>query len=121
MRKSLISLISIIVTVNLSCPAYGQDIFKNNEMTNEMTYESTPDFLNLIPERLDVNFREAIIKHDTTVIKYSNGNFVNIRKYPDINSEIIGQLLYNTNVEVIATYNDWACICMDGGLAFVSN
>ncbi len=121
MRKSLISLISIIVTVNLSCPAYGQDIFKNNEITNEITYESTSDFLDLIPEWLDVNFREVIIKHDTTVIKYSNDNFVNIREYPDINSEIIGQLLYNANVEVIATYNDWACICMDSGLAFVSN
>lgn len=109
-RIFTILIISILSTI-FSYPALGQD-----KIQLQYIYQ---DFSKYILEELDKGFSYLIRINDSTTTKYSTGHNVNVRKYPDTESEILSQLLYNTSVEVIAEYNGWACIGTEDGIAFV--
>lgn len=103
--RNILNILSLMITISLSfySPALGQDKVIG------------------ITEYLDEEFAQLIINYKSTMTNYSNGNFVNIREYPNTESTVLGHLLYNTNVEVIATYNGWSCIITENGIAFVAS
>lgn len=113
MKRILTILIISIISTIFSYPALGQDKTQSQEI-----YQ---DFSKYIPDGLDKGFSYLIRISDSTTTKYSTGHNVNVRRYPDTESEILSQLLYNTSVEVIAEYNGWACIGTEDGIAFVCN
>ncbi|WP_143323076.1 SH3 domain-containing protein, partial [Clostridium sp. HBUAS56010] len=54
-------------------------------------------------------FEEALPYVTDMITKYTQAN-VNIRKEPNINSEIYGQTLLNTTVDVILEIDGWSMI-----------
>lgn len=114
----VVIIVSIFISIICYSPAFGQDIFAdvynidNNTLYNE---EIT------IPDELDDKFCEIVLKSDTITINYSTKNFVNVRKLPSIDSNIVMQIMKNTPVNVIATYNNWSCIILETGIGFVNN
>lgn len=59
-----------------------------------------------------------IVKSQTL---YANKEGVNIRKEPNINSEILGHTLLNTTFEVIGECDGWSTITTEDGYAFIKS
>ncbi len=55
------------------------------------------------------------------VIKYSNSDQVNVRSAPNLESEILDQLLLNTSVEVLSECDEWSCIATESNCAYVKS
>lgn len=103
-------------------PAYGQDdtiITTSYEINaNEYSLERLSWFDNI---EVTSEFKELILQSTDSKIMYSNGNKVNIRTEPNMDCDVIDQLLLNTSVEVIAEYDGWSCITGETGIGFVKS
>lgn len=93
MKRTKIIFATLLISIFNYSPAFGQDI-----LTTEIYDE-----------------------YNDSVTYYANANFVNIRKHPNTDCEILGQLLYNTSVEVLDIDEEWSCISTEDGIAFVYN
>lgn len=113
MRNALIAFL-VLVSTSFCCPAYGQEI-----TTEYNTTETKEDFTKFLPNGLDADFVELVNNYECTTTMYCNGTNVNVRELPSTGSQILGQLNFNTSVEVIASYKNWSCIGTSNGVAFV--
>lgn len=113
MKRIFTTIFFMFINITLyTYPAFGQDIFKK-ENQNDFTYSE------IIPKELDEEFYKLIIDSTHIVEKYCNTNFVHVQEFPNNESKIIFQLLYNSKVEVIAIYNNWSCIVIEDKIAFI--
>lgn len=120
MKKLLAYL--VLISTSFCMPAYGQDdtiIITSYEINaNEYNLERLSWFDNI---EVTSEFKELILQSTDSKIMYSNGNKVNIRTEPNMDCDVIDQLLLNTSVEVIAEYNGWSCITGETGIGFVKS
>lgn len=112
MKRNLFVLIALISTL-FCCPAFAQD--KTSQeidiKENYKVYAETVE--NLIPE-----FAELIANGEPKDM-YCRAKNVNVRKEPNTDCEVLGQLQKFTTVEAIATDGMWVCITTQDGIAFV--
>ena len=89
MNKFLAILIGTVINTSFTYPVFGQDIIIKT-IENDISYNTREfDFYN------------------ESLIFYSITNNVNIRRFPNTDSEILGFLLCNEKVEVFAQYEEW--------------
>lgn len=105
MKRVIKIVIISILSAFFTYPTFGQDIFK---------IEDT-----MIPEGIDKEFYDLILDNEDIILNYSTGNFVNVREFPNTDSIVLGQVMRGEHMNVIAIYNEWACIQYDVGIAFV--
>ncbi len=92
MKRILLVVTVLFISIINYCPAFGQDIFENDSINS---------------------------KDGETGTYYCNANLVNVRKLLGTEGEVSGQLLYNTSVEVKFIDEKWTCIGTEDGIAFV--
>lgn len=118
MRRVFLAFLVLISTMNCS-PVFGQENIKENATEYN---ESYTEFIEQVDNLNHLNPRFAVLIEDfNKITKYCTGNHVNIRKEPNTNSLVLGQLFCNTSVEVLAEYDGWTCITTENGIAFVSS
>ena len=117
MKKIITFFVTFILSIILYSPVFGQD--KEEVMNDLISVYLKDDYSIYIPEGLNDEFSYLICDYEYTITKYSNAHNVNIRKYPNTESDILGELLYNTSVSVITEYDGWSCIGTEDGIAFV--
>ena len=101
MNKFLAILIGTVINISFTYPVFGQDIIIKT-IENDISY----------------NTREFDFYNESRIF-YSITNNVNIRRFPNTDSEILGFLLCNEKVEVFAQYEEWYCIKINENIAFV--
>ena len=118
MKKTTLAFM-VLISMMHCCPVFGQE--KTSEIITPFNETQTQvDYTQFIDFDLEDEFIEQI-KECNSVTKYCTGNNVNVRKEPNIESVILGQLMRNTSVEVIAECENWDCITTQDGIAFVYN
>lgn len=109
--KKLLFLTAMISTL-LVMPAYGQS--ETEVITVGGASECTADsYLMAQFEEVKNNVIECSYKYTTTV--------VNIRKEPNMESEILDQSEVNTRFEVVAEIDGWSMITTEDGYAFMKS
>jgi len=112
MKRRLFVLVALISTLFCS-PAFAQDktTLENDIKENYKVYTEAVE--NLTPE-----FAE-LIANGKPKDMYCRARNVNVRKEPNTDCEVLGQLQKYTTVEAIATDGKWVCITTQDGIAFV--
>jgi len=101
MKKLLFSI--ALVSALYCCPVYGQD-----NMNVEETVTAA-QFITLLNNVTD------------TYTKYSTVDGLNIRKFPTVESKILGQAYLNTSFDVILEINGWSMITTEDGFAYIKS
>ncbi|MBS6954250.1 MAG: cell wall hydrolase [Enterocloster asparagiformis] len=74
------------------------------------------------PEKVTAEQFERLLDSVTdTYTMYSNTDGVNIRKEPNVESDILSQALLNTSFEVIIEIEGWSMITTENGFAYIKS
>lgn len=103
----------IMISSLFVMPVYGQDNIETQE-TTEIVAESASDI------DLMAQFEVALQYVTDTETKYTT-TVVNIRKEPNIESEILGTSLVGTSFEIVATIDGWSMIITEDGYAYMKS
>lgn len=105
--------ITTLMTISLSCmPALASQETATEYVEDYVQYATHP----AISETF-IKFIADFTKSE----KFCTGDFVNVREAPGTDSEVLGQLMKNVTVEVIAEHDGWSCITTQDGIAFVAS
>lgn len=64
---------------------------------------------------------EPVAEEETTKVGYVNVDTVNVRKQPDISSEVINNLSKNEKVTIEAEENNWAQVTVNGQTGYIAS
>lgn len=85
-----------------------------------LAYGSTTNTKTNYEENLQKQFDELLSNNPVPQIKYTTTT-VNIRRSPNVESQIIGQSMVGTRFEVIAELDGWAMISGEDGYAYMKS
>lgn len=132
MKKNTFAVTAMIIATLLYCfSAYAEVILAEEPMViveettvPETTGASVSDEIGSVPRQIIAPDVAPILSQqllNVAATKYVKATNLNIRKQPNMTAEIVGNLGFNNEVEVISDINGWSMIKYNDQYVFVSS